>query len=675
MRREVLSTVEGDAVQFPRLFEPLKIGPLTARNRVVLGAHFTLFGDPNPVWGEPGFYGERYSRYLADRARGGAGVIIAGQAHVHQTSAYQILNNTASWKEEAIPGLRLVAEAIQRHGALAFIQISHNGAAAGSNNWSKLPLMAPSGLAVRVDNPKTLERSEIREIVAGYGRTAANAAAGGFDGIEVHGAHGYLIAQFLSPVTNRRTDEYGGSLENRMRFMVEVLREVRKRAGSRVAVGLRLTGDEERPNGLGIRPQDAAEVSALLEELQVADFINVSIGQTGRGMVRPLYVPHLVGVYAASTVKEAVSSTPVFAVHRILTPGEAEGILERGDADAVTLVRALITDPEWALKASTNRASEIRLCTGCNQSCYNHLVQSLPMACAHNPAVGREAELGLATLEQASAPRRVVVVGGGPAGLEAAWVAAARGHEVILLERAIKLGGKIRLAELLPGRAEVADFADWRAAECGRKGVDLRLGLEASVESIRSLSPDLVVVATGGIATTDFPVAFYSEQPAGWELPSVVTHEAAVSDPDSVGRHVLVADFVGHVEGIGIAELLAAAGRSVVLSMPFAAPPHLEGESIGHALGRAVRAGVTWRPNTLIESVSEREVRLRDLLATTSQAIPADTVVVRTHGRPDDSLYFELQDAGLETVRVGDAVAPRPVDRAIFDGHLAGRRA
>lgn len=660
---------------FPRLFEPLRIGPLTARNRIVLGAHFTLFGDPNATWGEPGFYGARYARYLSDRSRGGAGVIIAGQAHVHQTSAYQMLNNTASWEPEAIPGLRRVAQEIRKHGALAFLQISHNGAAAGSGNWSKLPLLSPSGLAVRVDNPKVLEREEIDELVAAYAQTAANAAEAGFQGIEVHAAHGYLITQFLSPVTNQRTDAYGGPLENRMRFLVEVLRSVRSRVGQGVVVGIRLTGDEERPDGLGIRAQDAAEIAARLEEAGLADFINVSVGQTGRGMVRSMYAPHLVGVYAAATVKEAVRRTPVFAVHRILTPAEAEGILVRGEADAVTLVRALIADPEWVAKAASGRADEIRLCTGCNQSCYFHLVQGLPMACVHNPAVGRETELGLGTLEPSPVRRRVVVVGGGPAGLEAAWVAAARGHEVILLERSSELGGKIRLAQLLPGRAEVADFADWRAGECRRRGVDVRLETDADLTALRALAPDYVVIATGGEALTSFPVAFYSQPVPGWDLPFVVTHEAAVAGPESLGRRIVVADLVGQVEGIGIAELLAAQGRTVVLSMPFAAPPHLDGETAGQALGRAVRAGATWRPQTLVESIVPGEVRLRDLLSGTVATVEADSVVVRTHGRSRDGLYHEAKEAGMAVVRAGDAVAPRTADRAIYDGHLAGRRA
>ena len=670
-----MSVSERPAKRYPRLFEPLRIGPLTARNRIVLGSHFTLFGDPNPIWGEPGFYGARYARYLADRSAGGAGVIIAGQAHVHETSAYQMLNNAASWKPEAIPRLRLVADGIKEHGALAFLQISHNGAAAGSGNWSKLPLLSPSGMAVRLDNPKTLETDDINELIAAYAQTAANAVEAGFEGIEVHAAHGYLITQFLSPVTNQRTDDFGGSLENRMRFLVEVLRAVRSRIGLGAAVGIRLTGDEERPDGLGIRAQDAAEIAARLEVMELVDFINVSIGQTGRGMVRSLYAPHLVGVYAAATVKEAVRQTPVFAVHRIVTPDEAEGILVRGDADAVTLVRALIADPEWGNKAATGRADEIRLCTGCNQSCYFHLVQGLPMACVHNPAVGREEQLGLGTLAPAPVRRRVVVVGGGPAGLEAAWVAAARGHEVILLERSSELGGKIRLAQRLPGRGELADFADWRARECRRRGVDIRLGVEADIATIRAFAPDYLVIAAGGAATTAFPATFYSAPVPGGDLSHVVTHEVAVAAPDRLGRRVVIADVVGHVEGIGIAELLASTGRTVVLSMPFPAPPNLDGETAGPALSRAVRAGAIWRPQTLIESIASEKVRLRDMLSGRVDTVDADSVVVRTHGRPLDALYHEARALGLDVVRVGDAVAPRTADRAIYDGHIAGRRA
>src|SRR5215468_7235884 len=486
-RRGGLHTV----MAFEHLFTPLRIGPVTAPNRVVCGAHFTMFSEPASVFGEPGYFGARLGRYLADRARGGAGVIIAGQAQVHPTTAYQMPNNAAAWRAEAVPHFRRLTEQVHAHGALAFLQLAHNGGV-NQGPWSKLPAWAPSEVANSLEPPKALEPAEIAELVEHFARSARHAADGGFDGIEVHGAHGYLIHEFLSPRHNRRRDVYGGDLEHRMRFAVEVLEAVRAAVGARVAVGLRLVGDEETGSG-GLTAADAAEIGARLEQRGLVDFLNVSVGVSGIGMVRPLYVPHGCGVYAARAVKDAVQRTPVFAVHRILTPEEAEDILARGDADAVTVVRALIADPEWAAKAARGASAAIRRCTGCNQGCYGSLTQGLPITCVTNPAVGRDAELGLGTLQPAERAKRVVVIGGGPAGLEAGWVAAARGHHVTLLERGDELGGKIRLAQRLPGRSELADFADWRAGECARRGVDVRLRHAATAESVLALAPDAVV--------------------------------------------------------------------------------------------------------------------------------------------------------------------------------------
>ena len=321
------------------LFSPLAIGPVTAPNRVVLGAHFTQFVEPSGTAGEPGFYGERYGRYLAERARGGAGVIIAGQAQVHPTTAYQMRNNALAWEPAAVPHFERVTAPVHEHGALAFLQLAHNGGV-NDGTWSKLPVWAPSHVANYNEPPHALEPDEIDEVVEHFARSARHAAAGGFDGIEVHGAHGYLIHEFLSPRSNRRTDGYGGSLANRMRFCVEVLEAVRAATGDRVAVGIRLVGDEEARDGLGLTSDDAAEIAVRLEDAGLVDFVNVSIGTSGMGMVRPLYTRHLLGVYAAQVVKKAMRHTPVFAVHRILTPDEAEGILQRDEADAVTLVRA-----------------------------------------------------------------------------------------------------------------------------------------------------------------------------------------------------------------------------------------------------------------------------------------------------------------------------------------------
>jgi len=670
---ERLSPATAAAMAYPHLFSPLKIGPLTAPNRIVFGAHFTLFSEPSATWGEPGFHGQRLGRYLADRARGGAGVIIVGQTQVHPTSAYQMPNNAAAWNEATIPHYQRVTSAIREHGTLPFLQLAHNGGV-NFGAWSKLPAWAPSNVVNSTEAPKVMERHEIREVVESFATSARHAAAGGFVGIEVHAAHGYLIHEFLSPRSNRREDEYGGSLENRMRFAVEVLEAVRQSVPPAVAVGVRLVGDEEAWDGSGIKADDAAVIATRLVALGLVDFVNVSVGVSGIGMVRPMYAPHLLGVYAAKAVKEAVPSTPVFAVHRILTPEEAEGVVERGDADAVTLVRALIADPEWPTKARQGATSTIRKCTGCNQGCYGNITQSLPMTCVNNPAVGRDAELGLGTLQPAARRKQVVVVGGGPGGLEAAWVAAARGHRVTLLEKDVQLGGKIRLAQQLPGRAEIAEFADWRAGECERRGVDIRLRCRAGVDDILALRPDAVIVATGGHATKMGTSKFFPMPIAGSQQDFVLDHEQALLAQRELRGTIVIFDLLGHIHAIGLGELLAANGADVTVATSLPMPMNLDRETMGYALPRAARAGVKWRPNTGVAMIGDHSVTLVDVYSRQFETLPAiDTVVICTNGLPNDELYFALQGKVDEVRRIGDAVAVRPVDRAIFDGHMAGR--
>jgi len=682
-------------MRHPRLFSPLRVGPVESRNRIVFGAHFTMFSEPSPRWGEPGHFGERLGRYLAERAAGGAGIVVAGQAQVHPTTAYQMPNNATAWDDESVPHFRRVVDAVHRHGSLVFLQLAHNGGV-NQGTWSRLPVWTASDVPNSLEAGKPMSREDMDDLLAHFERSAANAAEAGFDGIEIHAAHGYLLQEFLSPRSNRRGDDYGGTIENRIRFPLEVLAAVRRAAGSRVAVGLRLVGDEESRDPGALDREACAEIAVRFAATGAVDFLNVSVGLSGIGMVRPSYVPRLCAVPAARAVREALArderprapspatlagrrpgSPPVFAAHRILLPEEAEGILERGDADAVQLVRALVADPEWPAKARSGRSGEIRRCTGVNQGCYGNLVQGLPISCVTNPVVGHEDRLGAGTLVPAVRRRRVVVVGGGPAGLEAAWVAAARGHQVVLLERASRPGGKIPLAASLPGREELADLAEWRIGECERRGVDVRCGVHADAEQVLALDPEAVIVATGGIATRDAASKVHPMPVPGWERSNVLDHESALRRHEELGHRVVILDVVGHVEGIGLGEILARSGRDAILVTPMASPMALDRETAGHALPRAVQAGLAWRPNTALASIGEREVVLVDVFSRRPERVTdVDHVVVRTHGRPDDALWTELRRRApmLEAVRVGDALVPRWADRAIADGHVAGRR-
>jgi NADPH-dependent 2,4-dienoyl-CoA reductase/sulfur reductase-like enzyme len=264
-------------------------------------------------------------------------------------------------------------------------------------------------------------------------------------------------------------------------------------------------------------------------------------------------------------------------------------------------------------------------------------------------------------------------VGGGPAGLESAWVAAARGHDVTLLERSAQLGGKIRLAAMLPGRAEMAAFADWRADECMRRGVDVRVGVDANVEAVLALAPDAVIVATGGFAAVDTPSKSHSMPVAGSDQEWVIDHERALLEADALGEHVVILDAIGHIEAIGVGHFLAERAHQVTVVTPMHSPLLLDAETMQKALPRAVRAGVRWRPNTAVVSIGAHEVMVADVMSYAVESLPADHVVIRTHGVANDSLYFALLAELSDVRRVGDAVVPRLADRAIYDGHLAGR--
>lgn len=666
------------AAQFQYLFTPLEIGPVTVRNRILITGHATAFGESNPVCGEPGFYGERYACYLSERARGGAGLITFGQVNVHPTTAYELVNASIGYDRGAIPGFKLATEMIHRHGAKTFIQLMHSGMN-NSGEISRLPVWAPSNVPgpglIGKETPKAIEEEEIAELVEYYGRCAAHAREGGFDGVEVHATHSYLGQQFLSPLFNKRKDRYGGPLENRLRFLLEVLERIRGAIGRQLALGVRLPGDELAPGGLTLA--DMKEVARELEATGLVDFINVSVGtiHAAHVIVAPMYVPHAYLVPLAAGIKEAVQNLPVFCIGRIVDPLEAERILADGHADMIGMTRAHIADPEIGNKAREGRQEEIRACIGCCQGCIGHIITWRPIVCTQNPAVGKEKEWGTGTLQPATKKKRVLVAGGGPAGLEAARMAAERGHEVVLYEKEATLGGQVLLAARLPGREEMEELVRWRRLQLERLGVKVVLGTEVTPQLVEAQAPDAVVVATGSTPWRNGFQGFTCAEIPGYDQEHVRVAEDFLAGRVQAGRRVVILDEEGHVKAAALAELLAEQGAQVeILTRGLYVGMELDFATLSALYQRVLGKGVVFSPCTFIKEIDGPTVVATHVVTQEERRIEGvNTVVLVTGNQPEEGLYFALKGKVKELHRVGDCVAPRRADRAIHDGYRVGR--
>ncbi len=645
---------------FPRLFSPLALGRVTVKNRIVSTSHDAHFG----VNGLPG---DRYIRYHVEKAKGGAGLVQAfGTTSVHPTSPGGA-GNINNYDESIIPPFRALADAVHAYGALITCQLVHRGRRA-SSLASRRPLLFPSDQPNERTGeiPHAMSTADIRMVVDAYAAAAERTCRAGFDGVEIAMFGDMLPDAFLSPAANRRTDAYGGTFERRLRFPTDVLRAVREAIGSNPLLFVRVSGDDFLPGELS--PDERLEVARRLDALMLIDVFSVTGGTVKSLQGRPKHVPssyfpHGIYLPLAAAYKRALS-VPVLYAGRIVHPEEAETALADGAADLIGMTRAIIADPDMPRKAQAGRAEEIRLCVGANEGCIGRLYQGLSIECVHNPSIGREAELG--DLQATRSPRRVVVVGGGPGGLEAARVAAARGHAVTLFERRRELGGQVLTAARAPGRAEYIGIARWLAAQVHVHKVDVRLGVFATRDDVLALRPDVVIIATGSIPRP--PSA------ANTAATKVIAAREVLDGEAPVGRRVVVLAEDPHMTGPTTADFLAGQGCQVRLISPF--------QTIGDAiddtlkpiiLQRLLTQGVECLPLYTAAELRPGMVIAQHILTGATVSLECDSIVSACGGRADDELFQALQDTGPAIHLIGDALAPRRVHDAMLEATRVAR--
>lgn len=637
------------------LDSPIRVGPATLRGRVYVPAH-------QPGLAEGGIPGPRYIAYQRARARAGVAMQVTGATPVVHSSVWHPSFCLHNVDDRIVPGYRRLAEAVHAEGGQMLAQLAHPGPTESVGPDVIGPSHLFSEINREVVRPATA--GEIEAVVERFAAAARRCREGGLDGVEITMAHGLLLAAFLSPLTNRREDEYGGTLEARMRFPLAVLDAVRAACGPEMIVGVRLGVDDLREGGL--RPGDAVDIARRMQDR--VDYLSVMVGNNNYLEPRvqhwpPTPAPHGLFRGAARMIREAVS-VPVCAVGRITSPALAADVLANGDADLVGMVRAHIADPDLLAKARAGRSRAIRPCVGANL-CINRLLEDAPIECIANPDIGRELDTQLPA-DGDGAP--AVIVGAGPAGLEAARRLALRGFAVTLLERGHAVGGQMHAWSQAPSRREVRLLLQWWERQLDEHGVDLRLGLAATARHVIELRPATVVLATGAAAAP--------------ELSAPADGSAAVLDAVSglttdVGGRVAVCDSVGELDAMLVAERLAA-GPAEHVTLVTSRIHVGEGEGITSLfpfIRRLAELDVAVIERAVPSQLAAGRLHLRGVFGESRPAVDVDAVVVCREGRPQTRLLAPLRAAGIEPLLVGDALRPRRVQDAVADGARVGREA
>lgn len=665
-------------LRYPSLFSPLQIGNITIRNRLMQTAHAKGFHAADGLTNNRDIY------YQAERAKGGAGLLVTGARHVHPQSTGPSRTLARGNRSEIIDRDAEMTAAVHAFGGCIIAQLIHFGPQGRSGSQDDYRLLwGPSTMKSPAYNEwaREMTKAEMDEVSEAFAQTALYSKASGFDGVELHYSHGYLHQQFLSFVYNKRTDEYGGSLENIVRFPIETLQRVRAAVGPDFVIGIRVSMDECSVDGM--HADTAIEMTKLMVATDLVDYVSATAGT---------YAAHAdqipPGDYAenwlvadGARMRKAIrgiKDIPLFIVGHIVDADMAEQLVATGAADMVAMTRTQIADPQYANKLRDGREDEINHCIRCNQACIARLMVGNAISCVVNPAAGREQRFGLHTLAPASTSAKWLVVGGGPAGMQAALVLRQRGHQVTLLEASDQLGGQLNYAAQLPRRHKFGFIARDMNLQLGKAGVDIRLQTRWDAQQIIDFAADGVIIATG---STPIKTGFTSTRPAvdvvpGCTQSNVLSVIEVLEQPERVGKRVVLFDEDGGRYALGTAEFLLDRGHQVHLVSRFIslAPNLALTLDLPVNYQHVFRKGLEYTLNSWVRHINGNQAQLLNLFTDADSAVlSADTFIMACGHTPQNDLYQALQGRVQNLQCIGDAQLPRPLQDIIYEGMLAGR--
>ena len=636
---------------FPQLFTPGKIGSLLIKNRVVMPSMFTNLASID------GTVTERMLQYYSARARGGVGLIIVEVANIDFPSGKQGFNELRIDEPRFLAGLNELVEGIHAYQTKAFIQLFHAGRQTTPLITQGHQPVAPSPIACRVIGftPRELTQEEIQQLEDKFVTGAINAKLAGFDGIELHAAHGYLLSSFLSPFSNKRRDAYGGSLENRMRFLLKIIDRIRETVGE-MPISVRFNASDFLSGGIEL--EEGVEIAQRLEEAGI-DALNVSSGMYESGLTSIESVSYEEGwrVYLAEAVKKAVS-IPVIAGGVIRTPQTAETVLEEGKADFIFIGRGLLADAEWANKARAGKIEEIRPCVSCN-TCINRDFLGLQIRCAVNPYTGREARF---RMTKTTNPKRIWIIGAGPAGLQAAIALSNKGHRVELIEKGDQLGGLVNLAQLPLYKCRLGQFKEYLIREVNKRPIKVKLNTTFDQNYVQDNPPDMIVLATGSIPI--IPDIRGLDQIEVYAIEDILMYSSSIRNK----KFIVIG---GGRNGCEVAEVLATKGNEVtIIEMKETLAEDMEKKNRRDLLNRLKAHQIYWLVNHQVVGVENGKVIALDLKSQVEVTLEADGVVPAAGYTPENTLYETITEWGPEVRIIGDALRVRGIEAAIFEGEM-----